>query len=284
MTLNPLIGIGLRHPHYGQALEELPSIGWFEVHSENFLARGGNLAELISKVAQHYPISLHGVGLSLGSADGISTKHLERLSNLIKRVNPKFISEHLSWGYIDGIYMPDLLPVPYTEESFNVFKQNILITQDFLKREIFIENPSSYIEYKSSNKHESQFLIELCKATNAKILLDVNNIFVSCWNHGWSAKEYIDSIPKNLVKELHIAGHSVKELPNNQILRVDTHNAYVCDEVWGLYDYAIQKFGPTPTLLEWDADIPSLETLVAEASKCGPYLSFQKENMSVANA
>lgn len=284
MTLNPLIGIGLRHPHYKQVLEEHPPIGWFEVHSENFLTRGGNLSELIAKVSEHYPISLHGVGLSLGSAGGVSTDHLERLSNLINRVNPKFVSEHLSWGYVDGVYMPDLLPVPYTEESFNVFKQNILIAQDFLKREIFIENPSSYIEYKSSNKGESQFLVELCRATDAKILLDVNNIFVSCWNHGWNAKEYIDSIPLDLVKEIHIAGHSIKELPDNQTLRVDTHNNYVCDEVWALYDYAIQRFGPTPTLLEWDADIPSLDVLMDEASKCDAYLSPHKENVRVAHA
>lgn len=284
MTLNPLIGIGLRHLHYKQVLEECPSIGWFEVHSENFLACGGNLPELIAKVSQQYPISLHGVGLSLGSADGILTDHLKRISNLIERVNPQFISEHLSWGHVDGIYMPDLLPVPYTEESFNVFKQNIMVTQDFLKREIFIENPSSYIEYTSSNQHEAEFLVSLCKATDAKILLDVNNIFVSSWNHGWNAKEYIDAIPRNLVKEIHIAGHSIKELSNAQTLRIDTHNNFVCDEVWDLYAYAIQKFGPTPTLLEWDADIPSLEILMTEAAKCEPYLSSHNENMRVANA
>ena len=284
MTLNPLIGIGLRTPHYKKVLEAHQPIGWFEVHSENFLAHGGNLVEFIAKVSEHYSISLHGVGLSLGSSGGISRNHLERLSNLIKRVKPKFVSEHLSWGYVDGIYMPDLLPVPYTEESFTVFKHNILMAQDFLKQEIFIENPSSYIEYKSSEKNESQFLVELCIATSAKILLDVNNIFVSSWNHGWNAKEYIDYIPKNLVKEIHIAGHSVKKLSNHQTLCVDTHNNYVCDGVWSLYDYAIQRFGPMPTLLEWDADIPSLDILVSEASKCEPYLSSHKDNMRVANA
>lgn len=284
MTLNPLIGIGLRHPHYKQVLEEHPSIGWFEVHSENFFACGGNLADLILKFREHYPISLHGVGLSLGSAGGISTNHLERLSNLVERVDPKFISEHLSWGYVDAVYMPDLLPVPYTEESFNIFKKNILIIQDFLKREILIENPSSYIEYKSSNKCEPQFLVELCRVTDAKILLDVNNIFVSCWNHGWNIKEYIDFIPVDLVKEIHISGHSVKTLPNDQILRVDTHSNFVCDKVWDLYEYATGRFGPTPTLLEWDADIPSLDTLIDEASKCEPYLSSHKTNARLANA
>lgn len=284
MTSNQLIGIGARSSHYNEIKATQPSIGWLEVHSENFLTQGGKSLVVLQSLIESYPISLHGVGLSLGSAECISTDHLERLSILIERVNPKFISEHLSWGYVDGIYMPDLLPVPYTEESFNVFKQNILKTQDFLKREILIENPSSYIEYKSSNKQESQFLVELCKATNAKILLDVNNIYVSCWNHGWNAKEYIDSIPVDLVKEIHIAGHSIKELPNDQTLRVDTHNNYVCVEVWDLYDYAIKRFGTTPTLLEWDADIPTLDVLINEASKCEAYLSSHKTNVRVANA
>ncbi|RTK93443.1 MAG: DUF692 domain-containing protein [Rickettsiales bacterium] len=282
--MNPFIGIGLKAPHYKQVLEEHPPIGWFEVHSENFLARGGNIPKFIAKISEKYPLSLHGVGLSLGSAEGLSTNHLELLSNLIKRVNPKFVSEHLSWGYVDGIYMPDLLPVPYTKESFNILKRNILIAQDALKQEILIENPSSYIEYKSSKQSESEFLVDLCKSTGAKILLDVNNVYVSAWNHAWNAKKYIDSIPENLVREIHIAGHSVKELPDNQILRVDTHNANVCDKVWNLYNYAIEKFGPIPTLLEWDADIPSLDALVAEASKCEPYLLSHASNAGVVNA
>lgn len=284
MTLNSLIGIGLRYPHYTQVIEERPSIGWFEVHSENFFSEGGNGINALIGISEHYPISLHGVGLSLGSSKGISTDHLKRLSNLIKRVQPKFVSEHLSWGYVDGIYLPDLLPVPYAEESFNTFRRNILVTQDFLKREILIENPSSYLEYNSSSQHESNFLVELCHRTGAKILLDVNNLFVSSWNHGWNTKEYIDSIPPDLVKEIHIAGHSIKALPNNNTLLVDTHNNHVCDEVWALYDYAIQRFGPIPSLLEWDEDIPSLDVLIDEASKCDPYLASQKINMSVANA
>ncbi len=276
MTLNQLIGVGLRTPHYKQVLKELPPIGWFEVHCENFFAEGGNTIELISAISQHYPISLHGVGLSLGSSEVVSRVHLTRVSRLIEIVNPKFISEHLSWGYVSGSYIPDLLPIPYTEESFAIFKRNIEITQDFLKREILIENPSSYIEYKSSSKHESEFLVELCQSTGAKILLDVNNIYVSSWNHGWNAKNYIDSIPDHLVKEIHIAGHSVKELTGDQTLLIDTHNNYVCDEVWGLYDYAIKNFGPVPTLLEWDADIPSLNVLISEAGKCEPYLASYK--------
>ncbi len=284
MALNQLIGIGLRHPHYKQVLEDLPSIGWFEVHSENFFANGGINAQLITQVSLNYPLSLHGVGLSLGSASGVSYEHLARLANLIERINPQFVSEHLSWGQVNGIFMPDLLPVPYTQESFQVLKQNILITQDFLKREIFIENPSSYIEYHASEQQEAQFLVELCKATGAKILLDVNNIFVSASNHGWDAKQYIDSIQKGLVKEIHIAGHSTKTLPNNQILRIDTHDSFVCSEVWDLYAYAIERFGSTPTLLEWDAEIPALSVLIDEASKCETYLSSYQKQARQAHA
>lgn len=277
MNLNPLIGIGLRSPHYQKIIEESPPIGWFEVHSENFFAKGGNTINLLCAISVQYPISLHGVGLSLGSADGVSNKHLKRLLSLINKIEPKLVSEHLSWGYINGTYLPDLLPIPYNQESFEIFKTNLLKTQDFLKRELLIENPSSYFEYKDSNQSEIEFLVNLCCSSGAKILLDINNIFVSSWNHGWDAKKYIDFIPAHLVKEIHIAGHSIQTLPNNQILRIDTHDNYICNEVWALYDYAIKKFGPIPTLLEWDSHIPPLEVLIKEASKANHFLS-QYEN------
>lgn len=283
MTLNPLIGIGLRAPHYKQVLEELPSIGWFEVHSENFFAQGGNAINLLQSISARYPISLHGVGLSLGSTS-ISKEHLERLSSLIKKIKPCFISEHLSWGYVNGIFMPDLLPVPYTEQSLEVLARNIDITQNYLNRGILIENPSSYIEYTASVKSEADFLVELCLRTGAHILLDINNIFVSAFNHNWDSKQYIDSIPKHLVKEIHLAGHSVKHISDNHILRIDTHDNPVCDEVWALYHYAIKRFGPIPTLIEWDADLPSLDILVKEASKAANYLLTHGENRRILHA
>lgn len=278
MNVDSLIGIGLRHPHYKQILEELPVIGWVEVHSENFFARGGRVKEFILKVAQHYPISMHGVGLSLGSVDGISTEHLQRLSLLIQHIKPCFVSEHLSWSSVNGLYMPDLLPIPYTEESLGIFKNNVLKVQDFLKQELLIENPSSYIEYQSSQKDEVDFLVEICNQTGAKILLDVNNVFVSSWNHGWQAKDYIDAIPQELVKEIHIAGHTTKELPNKELIRIDTHNQSVCHEVWDLYGYAIARFGCIPTLLEWDADIPPFDDLLQEAKKCHAFFDAYHAN------
>lgn len=277
MTLNPLIGIGLRHPHYRQVLEERPPIGWFEVHSENFFQEGGNAIHTLRMIAKDYPLSLHGVGLSLGSADGLEEQHLLRLQRLTQSINPYFISEHLSWGRIGNIYMPDLLPIPYTNESLTLFCQNINSAQDFLGREILIENPSSYIEYQITDQEEVDFLVTLCKRTGAKILLDVNNLFVSSSNHGWDAKKYLEAIPQDLIKEIHLAGHSTKTIAPDQVLHVDTHDHPVSQEVWDLYGYTIERFGPLPTLLEWDAQIPPLEILLQEASKAAHYLTVQQK-------
>lgn len=267
MTSNSLIGIGLRHPHYHQVLEEQPPIGWFEVHSENFFHQGGLSLNILLAIRKHYPISLHGVGLSLGTADGIQQQHLTRLKHLIELVDPCLVSEHLSWSRIGHHYLPDLLPVPYTKESFQIFCDNIDKTQHFLKKQILIENPSSYFEYKLSEQDEAAFLVALAQKTGAYILLDINNVFVSCSNHGWDAKQYLASIPRSLVKEIHLAGHSIKKIADDTILRIDTHDGLVCQEVWQLYADAIKQFGMIPTLIEWDANIPALSVLIEEASK-----------------
>ena len=218
ITLPSPIGIGLRHPHYQQVLEEHPPVGWFEVHSENFFHPGGPAVDMLTQIRQHYPISLHGVGLSLGSAQGVQKEHLIRLSALINKVSPFLISEHLSWNQVGNKVMPDLLPVPYHAQSFNIFCDNINYTQDFLGREVLIENPSSYLQYKTSDQQEVDFLVSLCERTSAKILLDVNNVFVACSNHGWDPIKYINTIPKDYVKELHVAGHSVKTIGIDQVL------------------------------------------------------------------
>lgn len=279
MNLSHLIGIGLRHPHFNEVLITKPSIGWLEVHSENFFFNGGNAINTLTKIVDLYPLSLHGVGLSLGSAEGLQELHLHRLKKLIDLTNPILVSEHLSWGYVNGKYLSDLLPVPYTKESMEIFVKNISQTQNFLQREILIENPSSYIEYNISEYQEQDFLIEICRRSGAKILLDVNNIYVSCCNHGWDPIKYIDAIPQDLVKEIHLAGHSIKELAQEQVLRIDTHDNYVCDEVWRLYNHTISRFGTTPTLLEWDAAIPSLDVLIQEANKSLHYLNPAKSTV-----
>jgi uncharacterized protein len=271
MKSNQLIGVGLRHPHYTQVIAEQPPIGWFEVHSENFFHAVPALNSL-RIIRNNYPISLHGIGLSLGSADGLITSHLNNLNNLIKEIDPFLISEHLSWGYISGTYLSDLLPIPYNEDSLNIFIKNIDQTQNFLKREILIENPSSYLEYNASNMVEVDFLVSICQRTGAKILLDVNNIFVSCYNHKWNPKEYIDKIPVNLVKEIHLAGHSTKYISENDSILIDTHDNIICKEVWDLYAYTIKKFRGVHTLIEWDINIPKLSTLIEEANKAKVYL------------
>lgn len=277
MTLNPLIGIGLRQPHYQQVLECKPKIGWFEVHSENFLYLDSPATKTLLEVRKSYPISLHGVGLSLGSAEGIESQHLYRLKNLISHVEPFMISEHLSWSMVGGNYLPDLLPIPYNHYTMQIFIKNISLAQDFLKRELMIENPSTYLEYRDSSWQEEDFLVTLCQITGAKILLDINNIYVSSVNHGWDAYKYLNTIPANLVGEIHLAGHTQRKIAEDQLLCIDTHDNFVCSEVWDLYAYAINKLGATHTLLEWDDKIPDFSILVNEATKAEQYLPVDKK-------
>ncbi len=263
-------GIGLRFPHYQEILDKKPDIGWLEVHSENFFGEGRSL-ECLQEIRKHYPISLHGVGLSLGSINEPDFFHLQRLKTLIEKIEPFLISEHLSWSRLGKNYFPDLLPLPYTDESLQVLSTNIQKTQDFLKRSLLIENPSSYITYQNSTWEESDFLIALLEKTGAKLLLDVNNVFVSSMNHGWEPVAYIKRIPSHYVQEIHLAGHSTRQVENVE-LHIDTHDKAVCPEVWDLYRVAIQHCGIVPTLLEWDEAIPSLSELLAEAEKIKHYV------------
>lgn len=271
-TSNHLMGLGLRSPYYLAAERNEIPIDWFEVHSENFFHEGGFLVEKLMRIRQNYPISLHGVGLSLGSVSGPCMKHLMRLKHLIKRIEPIFISEHLSWSTFGGIYIPDLLPIPYNQQSFSIFYDSLNRAQDYLQSEILIENPSSYIEYATSNIPESEFLSDLCRKTGAKILLDVNNVHVSCYNHGWNALEYIDSIDPTLVKEIHLAGHSERKISGNKHIKIDTHDRVISDEVWDLYQYTIFKIGMRPTLIEWDKDMPSINILLQEVKKAKEHI------------
>ena len=186
-SLLSLVGVGLRTPHLSEVLQQKRAVGWFEVHSENYFNHTTSAFQYLMDIRETYPISLHGVGLSLGSADGISETHLRRLKKLIERVEPYFVSEHLSWNSMGGLHLPDLFPLPYTQESFAVLSSNISLVQDYIGCEILIENPSSYIEYETSMAHEADFLVALAQKTGARLLIDVNNIYVSCQNHGWDA-------------------------------------------------------------------------------------------------
>ncbi len=270
--MNDLIGVGLRQPHYAYIQENKPSIGWFEVHSENFFQKGGPSPAVLTSIRQSYPLSFHGVGLSLGSADGLDQNHLEKLKQLIDRFSPVLVSEHLSWSRIAGAYVPDLLPLPYTDESLEILTHHIDETQTYLKRQILFENPSSYLEYKDSTYTETDFIKELCKRTGAQLLLDINNVFVSSSNHGWDEGKYIDEIPSEIVGEIHLAGHSIKKYEDGTELRLDDHGSTVCKEVWNLFEQAINKGIRVPTLIEWDTDVPEFSVLEEEVKRARSFL------------
>ena len=258
-------GIGLRAPHYRDVLERLPRIGWLEVHSENYFGAGGRPLHYLERIRAHYPISLHGVGLSLGSTDPLDRVHLAKLKALIDRIEPGLVSDHLSWSSVNGCHLNDLLPLPYTEEALRHVCSRVVEVQDYLGREILIENPSTYLEYVESTIPESEFLREVAVVAGCRILLDVNNIHVSAMNHGFEARAYLDSIPARCVKEIHLAGFTCNETENGTVL-VDTHSKPVADPVWILYARALERFGEVPTLIEWDADLPALDVLLAEAA------------------
>ncbi|MFH0341997.1 MAG: DUF692 domain-containing protein [Chromatiales bacterium] len=259
-------GIGLRADHYREVLETRPAVGWFEVHSENYFGAGGLPLHYLEQVRAEYPISLHGVGLSLGSADPLNPEHLRRLKNLVDRFAPGLVSEHLCWSSIGGRYLNDLVPLPYTEEALGHMVARVSEVQETLNRHILIENISSYLEFSASSIPEWEFLREVAQRSGCGILLDVNNIYVSARNHGFDPRQYLRSIPGGLVEEIHLAGFTVNRFEGGEIL-IDTHNHPVAEEVWGLYALAIERFGPKPALIEWDADLPPLGVLLAEAGK-----------------
>lgn len=261
-ALAPRAGIGLRAPHYSEVLDTLPDIGWLEVHSENYFGRGGQPLDYLERARRHYPLSLHGVGLSLGSADGLSHAHLASLKALVRRFEPALVSDHLCWGAIGARHLNDLLPMPYTEEAIDVVCANVGRAQDFLGRQILVENVSSYLEFNVSSIPEWEFVAEVARRSGCGILLDVNNIYVSATNHGFDALRYLDAIPRVAVQEIHLAGFD-----HNGHCLIDTHGKRVAGPVWNLYGEALTRLGQVPTLIEWDADLPPLATLLDEAAR-----------------
>jgi len=259
-------GIGLRAQHHADVLEERPAVGWFEAHSENYFADGGAHLDYLDRIRADYPLSLHGVGLSLGSADPLDREHVRRLARLSRRVEPTLVSEHLSWSSVGGTFANDLLPLPYTEEALRHVSAKIAQVQDLLGRRILIENVSSYLEFSCSRIPEWEFLAAVATTSGCGILLDLNNIYVSACNHGFDAQAYLEAMPRSGVEELHLAGHT-PVIHGGRELLIDTHSAPVCADVWELYRAALTRFGAVPTLIEWDADLPPLATLVTEADK-----------------
>ena len=267
-------GVGLKPEHYDIILDTKPDIGWFEIHPENYMGDGGPMHYYLEQIRSDYPLSIHGVGLSLGSDEKLSIKHLQALKTLITRYQPGLVSEHLAWCRYGDYVLNDLLPVPYTKMSLDVITRNIEQTQNYLGQQILIENPSSYFQLDYTTYTEWEFLVTLVKQSGAKILLDVNNIYVSACNHKFDAKEYVDNIPSELVGEIHLAGHSLQEIGDNHIL-IDDHGSAVTEEVWKLYEYTLEHIGIRPTLIEWDANIPSWKILQDQAKIADNYL-FEK--------
>lgn len=264
-------GIGLRAEHYADLLETLPAIAWLEVHSENYFGAGGKPLFFLESIRAHYPLSLHGVGLSIGSTDPLNAAHLAKLKDLIRRFEPTLVSEHLSWGSVGGRYVNDLLPLPYTEEALRHMVERVSQVQDYLGRQILIENISSYLQYEASSIPEWEFLAELARRAGCGLLLDVNNIYVSARNHGFDAGIYLQAIPADRIQEIHLAGFTVNRFEDGEIL-IDTHNRPVSQAVWELYRKGVQRCGPMPTLIEWDTDLPPLAVLLEEARRADAIL------------
>ena len=258
-------GIGLRFQHHGAVLDERPALAWLEVHAENYMGGGAPLSTL-DAIRRDHPISLHGVALSLGSADGADERHLARLKRLADRVEPGLVSEHLAWSATGGTHFADLLPLPYTEEALAIVCWNVERAQDFLGRRILLENPSSYLRYRHSTIPEWEFLADVAARTGCGILCDVNNVFVSACNHGFDALRYLGALPRESVGEIHLAGHTLRTFEGGRSIRIDDHGSRVCAEVWSLYAEAIALFGQVPTLVEWDTDVPTLAVLLDEAA------------------
>jgi uncharacterized protein len=270
-------GIGLRAAHYRDVLQTCPPVGWLEVHSENYFGEGGRALAFLEAIRAHYPLSLHGVGLSLGSTDDLSRIHLANLKRLINRFEPGLVSEHLSWSSIGGRYLNDLLPLPYTEEALTHVATRIARVQDYLGRQILIENVSRYLAYRHTTIAEWDFLTAVAGQADCGILLDVNNIYVNAVNHGFDALTYLRAIPRELVQEIHLAGFTVNTFEGGEII-IDSHNRPVADAVWALYRQAIHRFGPRPTLIEWDTELPALTVLLSEARQADAIMEHKRAN------
>lgn len=269
-------GIGLRAQHYAEFLRSTPQVGWVEAHSENYFRLESPATGVLCRLRERYPLSLHGVGLSLGSTDPLDLDHLKKLKRLIDHTEPALVSEHLAWVSVHGRFVNDLLPLPYTSESLRHMIDRVDRTQHVLGRSILIENISAYLQFSHSEMSEAQFLAELSRITGCGLLIDINNLYVNERNHGLDARAFIEAIPRRAVQELHLAGYTVNRCGDLDLL-IDTHSAPVSEAVWTLYEFAIRVFGATPTLIEWDSDLPTLEALVGEADKANRRLEEHRD-------
>ena len=252
-------GLGLRTQHYNDFLAEPQSVEWLEVISDNYMVDGGKPLAILDRIRADYPIAMHGVSMSIGAIDGLDKNYLSKLKTLEQRIDPMWVSDHLCWTGAHGRNIHDLLPLPFTREALLVIKRNVEQAQEVLQRPLVLENVSSYLEFKSSEMTEWEFLTEICQATGCQLLLDINNIYVSAFNHGFRPAQFIEGVPKKSVVQFHLAGHE-----NNGDHLVDTHDHPVCQDVWDLYKQALEHFQFIPTMIERDDNIPPLDELLSE--------------------
>jgi len=267
------VGVGLKAEHMLNVIKTKPDLAFFEVHAENYMTAGGNHMRFLDEVCDSYSLSVHGVGMSLGSAEGIDAQHLKKFEQVVERYKPELVSEHLAWSVHDGHYLNDLLPLPLNESTLAVVADNVSRMQDAVGRKVLIENPSTYVAFKATDIDEPEYLARLAEQTGCGILLDVNNVYVSGRNNGFDAEDYLARIPGEMVGEIHLAGHVVKQVDGAEI-RIDDHGSSVIDDVWSLYRHTIERIGARPTLIEWDSNVPELPVLVCEAHKAREQMAF----------
>ncbi len=277
-------GVGLKPEHIAQILQSEAKMGFFEVHAENYMGAGGMPHAQLTAIREKYPLSVHGVGMSIGGESPLNDDHLARFKAIVDRYQPGMVSEHLAWSTHDDVFYNDLLPAPYTDETLNRVCDHVDQMQEYIGRQILIENPSTYIAFAQSTWLEVDFMAQISKRTGCGLLFDINNVFVSATNHGYSPSEYIRAYPLDKVQEIHLAGHAQDRDDADRPLLIDAHDREVCDDVWELYKLALSLTGPLPSLIEWDAEIPEWPVLAAEAAHADTILGANHNELMQPSA
>ncbi|MEO0545113.1 MAG: DUF692 domain-containing protein [Pseudomonadota bacterium] len=266
-------GVSFKHDHTHDILQDAGDVGFLEVHAENYMGEGGHPHRTLERIRQDFPLSLHGVCMSLGGPEPLSRDHLTRFKALVDRYQPGSISEHLAWSTHDDVFYNDLLPLPYTEETLQRVSEHVDEMQNFVGQKILLENPATYVLFEDSDISETDFMLEIVKRTGCGLLLDLNNVFVSATNHKYSAMAYLAEFPLHAVGEIHLAGHTEQTDDEGELLLIDSHDRPVADPVWSLYERVLDRVGPVPTLVEWDSDLPEWPVLRAEAAAANKIIS-----------
>lgn len=273
--MKPVAGIGLRSPHLAEFARDRPATGFLEIHAENYLADSPAFGT-VERLREDYEFSVHAVGLSLGSVDGLDETHLDRVAALIRRLQPALVSDHLAWSVAGGRYFNDLLPLPYTEEALQVVATNVDRLQERFGRQVLVENPSCYLGFAHSTMSEPEFLAELVRRTGCGLLLDANNIVVTAHNLRLDPAAWLDGLPASAIGQYHLAGHAVNDADGEPVL-IDDHGSRVSEGVWALFDEIVRRCGPRPTLVEWDTDLPPLDLLLDEARRAAQALGVEAD-------